>query len=59
MDVAFVGEYVSTQVHALEDRIPPLYWLYEAFGLLLRPTTAGKIGGWETEFPIVAKELRP
>jgi hypothetical protein len=38
------GEYVSTQVHALKDRIPPLYWLYEAFGLLLRTVSAGKIG---------------
>jgi len=58
MDVVFVGEYVSTQVYALKDRIPLLYWLYEAFGLLLRTTSAGKIGGRETEFLIVAKCLR-
>ncbi|MBB2755121.1 UNVERIFIED_ORG: ubiquinone/menaquinone biosynthesis C-methylase UbiE [Rhizobium aethiopicum] len=59
MDIVFVGEYVSTQVHALKDRIPPLYWLYEAFGLLLRTVSAGRIGGRETEFLIVAKCLRP
>jgi len=59
MDIVFVGEYVSTQVHALKDRIPPLYWLYEAFGLLLRTVSAGRIGGRDTEFLIVAKCLRP
>jgi 2-polyprenyl-3-methyl-5-hydroxy-6-metoxy-1,4-benzoquinol methylase len=57
MDVVFVGEYVSTQVHALKSRIPPPYWLYEAFGFLLRKASAGRIGGRETEFLIVAKCL--
>ncbi|PDT13678.1 methyltransferase [Rhizobium sp. J15] len=55
MEVVFVGEYISTHVDALRKRMPPLYWLYESTGFVIRLISGHKRGGRKTEFVIIAK----